>query len=166
MTIETRQLFHLAGYASFSAGVIRIVTGFIPFVPETLWLEVLYGFVDILLLFSIMAFYTLHQNRLGLVGLLGFIVSTIGIASIVGPDAIQFGINFYEVGALTMVLGLSILSIAMIVERINRPAALCWIGALFTAVLGSLLSVPEFYVLSGIVFGLGFCFAGVQLLKS
>jgi len=66
------------------------------------------------LLFGLAAIYFKVAERLGAIGMMAFLLLVGGIASIIGPDKVIFGINFYQLGAFTTITGLLLLSIKML----------------------------------------------------
>src|SRR5947207_627641 len=93
--MKTAHVLRLAGAAAALGGALRIAAAFIPSEPDTPALELLYFIIDVSLLFGLMGLYAAECERLGWLGLVGFIVATVGLASIVGPDADIVGINIY-----------------------------------------------------------------------
>jgi hypothetical protein len=78
-----------------------------------------------------------------------------------GPDADPFGFSTYEQGAMTLVIALIGLSLAW-VRAGERPLAapICW----FTSALAA--GLPDYgFLIAGILFGAGFVFAGLSLLR-
>ena len=55
-----------------------------------------------------------RSRWLGVVGLVAFVVTETGIASVVGPDAIAFGIDTYATAVVVITVGLTLLSIQML----------------------------------------------------
>jgi hypothetical protein len=141
-----------AGFAVLGGG-LRAAAAFVPHAPESLALEALYAVIDLSLLFGLMAIYTREAEALGWAGLVAFIASFAGLASIVGPDATMFGVNWYQVGATVSALGLAALGAVLLAAKRHPVAALCWIAVPIAAQV----SVQ----CAGFVFGLGFTAAGV-----
>jgi hypothetical protein len=93
-------LVRLGALAAVVAGALRIASTFIPYEAGSAPLETFYGVIDLGLMFGLMAVYAGNAGRVGAIGFAGFAVALAGIASIVGPDAPAFGVDFYRVGAL------------------------------------------------------------------
>jgi hypothetical protein len=159
-----------AGLAAFGAvcavvgGGLRIASTFIPWAPASPWLETLYGVIDIGLLFGLIAVYLRTAERIGMVGLFFFVVSLAAEASIVGPVAVMFGIDFYQVGCAVLLVGLLGLSVQMLRVGVLRIPAGLWLASAVSGfganATGSKLGV----LAAGAVLGVGFLCAGVLIL--
>ena len=145
-------------------GGLRIVSAFIPWAPASPWLETLYGVIDICLLFGLIAVYLHAAERIGLVGLVFFIVSLAADASIVGPDAVMFGIDFYQVGVAGLLIGLAGLGVQMLRTRVLLVPAGLWLCSVVAGFGSSALGAKLGVTAAGGVFGLAFLCAGVLLL--
>ena len=66
-------------------------------------------------------------------------VALAGIASIVGPDAVAFGVDFYRIGALVFVSGLALLSALMLRAGVMRPVAVLWLATFAASLSGERL---------------------------
>lgn len=157
-------LIRLGAICATIGGALRIATAFIPYRAESVWLEALYGVVDICLMLGLIAIYLTFSDRLARMGLAGFVIALIGIASIVGPDPVAFGINFYELGALTMLGGVSIMAIAMLRARVQPNVAMLWLGSSGLVAVGAVTATAAPIALSGITLGAGFMAVGRSLL--
>jgi hypothetical protein len=143
-------------WAGAIGGGLRIVSAFIPYVPDAPWLELLYGAIDIGLLFGLLAAWLFTAEMVGTVGLCGFVVALAGLASIVGPDSHAFGIDFYLLGSGVFMLGLTVLAIQFV-----RYGALAWAGWLWLVAAASgavfaLAAAAPALIASGVALGLGF----------
>ena len=165
MQVSSQFLYRLGGGAALIGGLLRVISSFIPYHEEVAWLEGLYSFVDICLLFGLAAIYLKYAERLGGIGVIAFVLSTTGIASIVGPDAIMFGINFYEIGAFTMITGLLFLSIQMLRNRVLLWASSLWILSFVFSVATILFSHSLLFIGAGISFGVAYMLSGIELMK-
>lgn len=147
-------------------GGARIVSSFIPWTPDNTWLEVFYLFIDINLLFGLIGFYLIYGIRLGAAGLAAFLIAASGIAFITGPDGESFGVDSYQTGVAVISVGLGAFSLLLLWRRVRPflPPA-CWIGSFVIGGLGGPAGFPEqaFFV-GGVLFGLGFLFAGLSTL--
>lgn len=156
-----RQLLRVAGVMAVIGGGLRILAAFIPYVPQSPFLESLYAVIDLCFLFGLAAIYWPFSNRLGWPGAAGYFVATAGVASIVGPDPRMFGLEFYMVGSAVFELGLLILAVLFLRHRILRPAAIFWITSLAAAVLAVAIGGDALaFVVAGTSLGLGFIWAG------
>lgn len=166
MHISLKQLSALGGVAALIGGLLRVASSFIEYQPDLIWLEVLYAFIDISLLFALIAFYLSYAAQIGMTGLIGFVSAVTGLSSIVGPDATAFGLNFYQLGATILLCGLLLLSIS-----IRQIVALKWVSRLWClsfllALLANYLAHPVFTISAGISFALAFILCGVRLISN
>lgn len=143
-------------WAGTVGGALRIVSAFIPYVPYSPGLELLYGAIDIGLLFGLLAVYLFAAEAVGAVGLAGFVVALTGLASIVGPDGHAFGIDFYLLGSAVYVLGLTALAVQLVRRCALVAAGWLWlVAAAFGAVFAVAAAAPAL-VVSGVMLGLGY----------
>jgi hypothetical protein len=159
----------MAGFAAVLGGALRIVSA-LPLIHDQITLEWLWASIDVLLTFGLFGIYLPRAARLGFLGLASFIIAIAALSFIGGPDADVFGFSTYEQGAMSLVIALIGLSIAWLSAK-ERPIAapLCWFGsALAAGMLGALPApLPDYAFMSaGILFGAGFVFAGLPLLKA
>lgn len=156
-------LVKLGALASTVSGALRITSTLIPYEPESAPLEVLYGVIDFGLMFGLVALYLAHAERLGTAGLAAFAIALTGVASIVGPDADMFGLDFYRLGALTFVSGLALLSAVMLRAHVMRLVAALWLTT-FAASLATSIWPPA-SMIAGVLLGSGYVFAGISMLR-
>jgi len=164
--MKTREILRLAGAAAALGGALRVAAAFIPSHPDSAQLELLYFVIDLSLLFGLIGIYAQECERLGWIGLVGFVAAASGLASIVGPDSDVFGFNIYGAAVSVIGIGLAIMSVAMLWRGHFPP----WIPALWIASLLAGLA-PSFapdasqaaFQIAGALFALGFLAAGVAL---
>jgi hypothetical protein len=154
------QLFRLSGAAAIAGGALRIFSAFAlltdPIQQQWLWV-----IVDIFVTLGLIGIYVSRAEKLGFLGLASFIVGMAALSFMGGPDADPFGFSTYEQGAMTLVIALIGLSLAW-VRAGERPLAapICW----FTSALAA--GLPDYgFLIAGILFGAGFVFAGLSLLR-
>lgn len=163
-----QQLFRLSGAAAIAGGLARIVSAF-PLIDDPIALEWLYTGIDVLLLFGLIGIYLARAAKLGFLGLASFAIAVASLSFIGGPDADPFGFSTYEQGAAALAIAMVAMSIAWL--RANeRPltAPLLWFGSVTAVgVLGLLPApLPDYgFMAAGILFGGGFVFAGIDLLR-
>ena len=166
--MDAPNLYRLSGAAAIAGGAARIFSAF-PLLADPIAREWLYTAIDVLLLFGLMGIYLARVKALGFLGLLSFIVGVAALSFIGGPDADPFGFSTYEQGAATLVIALIGLSIAWL--RVGeRPiwAPLCWIASAVAAGVLSALPAPlpnYAFMSAGVLFGAGFVFAGLDLVR-
>jgi hypothetical protein len=160
-------LFRLLGGAAVLGGVLRIAAAFVPWEQNVAWLEAFYFVIDVALLFGLMGIYFADHARLGVAGFAAFALAETGIASIVGPDGMAFGLDVYQLGVFAISIGLAVLGIVMLMVRAGSViAASCWILSLVVGLAATFANQPEAgFVAGGILFGLGFVAAGAALIR-
>lgn len=163
-TNRVRQLVVFGAIAGLTGGALRIGSIFIPYQADQPMLETLYGVIDLGLLFGLLAAYLANAQATGLAGLAMFLVAMAGLASIVGPDAPAFGVDFYRVGALVFVAGLSGLSVQLVRARVLVPSATLWIATLACSLATPM--IPAAFMGAGLCLGVGFVLAGVEVLRA
>lgn len=158
-----------SGWGARSAmigGALRIVASFVPYTPESIVLETFYAIIDVLLLFGLLAIFGQFASQLGRAATVGLIVAIIGQASIIGPDATMFGVDFYLAGTAVLLAGLGLASAAMMRAGIMRATAACWLGCIALAVAATIAGLPILVAAAGVAFGIGFMLAGRALLST
>jgi hypothetical protein len=165
--MNSNRLFRLAGAAGIAAGALRMIAA-LPLTVDATTGEWLYTAIDVLLVFALMGVYFVRAERLGFLGLASFAVAVAALSFIGGPDADPFGFSTYEQGAATLAIAMVGLSIAWVSAN-ERPLAppLCWFGSVLC--IGVLNLIPPLdrygFALAGLLFGLGFVLAGLDLVR-
>ena len=170
MIVTYSALIRLGAIAALLGGTFRFGSSFIPWVEGSVPLVTLYFVTDVALLFGLFAIYLARADRMGLLGLVGFVIAAVGQAAIIGPDHVPFGIDVYGVGVQLIVGGLFLLGI----DLVRKGAYPAWVAGFWIAVpfvslgLGVLDPTPYGwgYFLGGILFSLGFFAAGLTLLRT
>jgi hypothetical protein len=157
--VRAETLWRLGAGAAVVGGALRVAAAFIPYASQSWPLEALYAVIDVSLLLGLTAIYLREADGLGLAGLAGFGTAFVGLASIVGPDAQTFSVDWYQFGAALSALGMAGLGLAMSLARRMIPAAVCWIAAPIVAIVGP----PDLaFQAAGALFGGGFVAAGLH----
>lgn len=150
--------------AAIFGGGLRIFTPMLAGVDGAIWTEVLYFIIDILLLFALIAMYLERFEAFGFLGGMCFAIAIVALASLVGPDPIRWGVNFYHLGALVLSASLAALAAVMLYGQVHTRAAIFWLVS-FAAGLWAFMAVSQIgFTVAGILFGLGFAAAGVDML--
>lgn len=157
-------LTRAAGFAALTGGALRIASAFIPYAAENAALEALYSVIDACLLMGLIGVYAAHAPALGRIGFMGFGVAALGVASIVGPDAATFGVDWYAIGASVFVAGLALLAVQMLRARVLTSAALAWLGPFASGLAVPL--TPYAFMSAGLLLGLGYVLAGYALTRA
>ena len=161
---RTAGLVRAGAAAAVVGGALRIVSTFIPYEANSPELEALYGVIDLGLMFGLVAIYLASAEAVGMIGLALFLAALAGVASIVGPDAPAFGIDFYRIGALVFVAGLAGLSVQLLRAGLMRMSAALWLATLAASL--ATFVVPQSFVAAGLAIGAGYVLAGIELLRS
>lgn len=166
--MNSETLFKLSGVAAILGGLARIFSAF-PLVQDDVTREWLYTAIDILLVFGLIGIYLARASRLGVFGVTAFALAMAGFSFIGGPDADVFGFSTYQEGAAVIAISMVALSIAWLRIK-ERPLAapLCWIGSVIAVGVFNLLPAPMpayGFAAAGALFGAGFVFAGLPLLR-
>jgi len=158
--MNATQLFRLSGASAVAGGALRIVSA-LPLGADPIQQQWLWVIIDILLTLGLIGIYVSRAEKLGFLGLASFAIAMAALSFIGGPDADPFGFSTYEQGAMTLAIALIGLSLAWLRanERPLAPPFLWFASALAAA-------VPEYgFLIAGILFGAGFVFAGLPLLR-
>lgn len=166
--IKPELLLRLSGLAAILGGLLRVIAAAnLPL--DAAQAEALYTIIDILLLLGFIGIYLARAEVLGFGGLTAFIVGVAALSFIGGPDADVFGFPTYEEGATVLALALAALSIIWL-GRKQKPFAppVLWLGSVVAAgALGmSYTTAPHAMTAAGILFGLGFVAAGLDLMRA
>jgi len=159
-----RTLLYIGALSAIAGGVPRVISGFIPFVEGALGLEVFYSLIDLCLLIGLFAVYLRLAEKLGWFGAVSFLLAMAGLASIVGPDTVLWGVDLYQLGAAILLVGLSGLAAAMLWVGVMKPAALYWLSALGAGIFAILSESTLAFAVCGMLFGIGFVSAGVAVI--
>jgi hypothetical protein len=149
--------------AAMLGGMLRIVSSFVPYQADQSWLEALYGLIDLCLLFGLIGVYLAFAETLGAIGFVLFAVATAGLASIVGPDAQMFGVDFYRAGALVFIVALAGFSVQLLRKKTVVASATMWILALAFSLASPF--APLAFMGAGILLGAGYMLAGLAILR-
>ena len=147
-------------------GALRIVAAFIPYDPAVVWLEALYAACDLGMMFGLIAVYVAVAEQLGIAGMATFAVALAALASIVGPDAPAFGVDFYRAGAAVFALALAAFAVTLLVARRLTLASVLWITCAAFGLVASATGNAPAFVGAGLALGAGFIVAGVTVFRS
>lgn len=147
-----KMLLRIGAAAAALAGGLRLVAQVLPYTPDNPGLEALYAMIDIGFLLALVALVAGVAGRIASPGLALLLAATVGAASIVGPDRIVFGVDFYLAGS-----GLFALALAAATPWLTRVSAFRLPGGFFAAA-GALALVAGVWPA-----GPGFIAAGLAL---
>ena len=153
-------------WCAMAGGALRVGSSFIPWRPNDAALEMLYATIDLGMLFGLIAVGLATNRTLGRVGFASWVVATAALASIVGPDPVAFGIDFYRLGAGVFVLALGAMAAVLAWRRTMTGAASLWIASALSGVVAGATGSTAAFVAAGVTLGLGFVLAGKALLAA
>ncbi len=160
-------LLRLSAVAAIAGGALRVVDGLLIPSAAIQTQQFAYFLTDLLLMFGLCGIYLTRSNRLGLAGLIGFVLSFTGILMVRSSALSLFGFSTYLVGASVTLLGVVAIGAAMLIHNaFPKLAPILWIASLILGVAGLLPVAMSWGVtLAGVTFGVGFVVAGISLLS-
>lgn len=163
--MKTATFLKLSGAAAMLGGGLRAISAFIPYDANSVWLEALYGVIDVSFLSALVGIGFSRAQTTNWLEWLALALSLISVASLVGPDATKFGIDFYLLGSLGLLTGLSILSATWLAVPRLRLNAGVWLCSVASVLVGLIANVTVLALLGSVAFGAGFVISGLRLLR-
>ncbi len=161
------QILRFFGVLAVVGGAGRVISSFVPWSPNNSWLEVFYLLIDINLLFGLIGFYLANAERLGRTGFGAFLIAATGIALIVGPESAGLGVDIYQASLVIVGLGIGVFSVNFLLRgggSMLAPAI--WLASILATMFGAAAGFADHaYTVGGVIFGIGFIFAGLSLLQ-
>ena len=165
--MSTSTLIRLGGLSAILAGLLRAGSSFISYltVEQDVLLEMLYLIIDVLILIGLLGVYGYQHEKAGYLGFIGFLLSLIGTAIIVGPDGRIGSLDMYTLGATMISIGLLLLAIGTWkADQLSRWVPILWIVSTIVGIGGFLMGgLVLTFVIAGVAFGLAFVVAGVNI---
>ena len=161
--MSSKNLVRLGGLAAIVAGILRGINSFLPSSNPTVTISILYLLTDIFLLFGIMSIYSFQHQQSRLWGFFGFILAIVGIATI--RTGTISGVNLYPFGASIFTVGMSLFAVGTwIASSLPRWVSVLWILSTIVGFMGYFIpGLNLLFVLSGVIFGIGFAGAGMKI---
>ncbi len=158
-------LIRWGGAAALIAGMLRGIGSFVPQSVGAAPLELLYFCTDVCLLFGLLGLYAFQHETAGRVGFIGFVVATIGIGSLIGPEGEFAGMNLYAVGGSIFALGLCLFAVGVWqAQKLPRWIPALWVISTAIGFVGFFApGLSLLFVVSGLLFGLSFAIAGFKV---
>ena len=157
-------LIRWGGLAAVLAGILRGIASFTP-TAASVGLQIFYFAIDVLLLLGVIGVYAFQKQETGRWGFFGFVLALIGAGLLIGHDVDNAIVFLYLVVAFLFVVGISVLVIRSWVAK-TLP---CWVSVfLITSTLVGILGYvikgfDVLFVISGVIFGIGFLRAGLTV---
>jgi hypothetical protein len=164
--MDSTTLTRLGGLAAILAGILRGANSFVPSnAPNSGAIAILYLMTDIFILLGIIGIYGFLHQHSRLWGFWGFLLAVLGIA-IIRTGTIA-GVYLYPIGALCFTAGLSLFAVgAWIARKLPRWVPVFWVLSTIIGFVGYFVpGLKVLFVLSGVIFGIGFAGAGIDLWK-
>lgn len=158
------RMTYWGAWCGIAGGALRVITTFIPFRAGSAGLEAVYAATDLGMLFALIAVGLVAARALGRIGFACWAVALAGLASIVGPDPVAFGIDFYQLGAGIFVLALGAMAAVLLARRTLPAAAGLWVASALAALVSGATASGLVFAVAGLVLGLGFVAAGRAML--
>jgi hypothetical protein len=158
-------LVRLSAVAAIFGGAMRVADGLLIASATPQIQQLAYFLTDFLLLIGLCGIYLTLSHRLGMTGLLGFVLSFLGILMVRSSALSLFGFSAYLMGASVTLFGVVAIGIAMLLKNaFPKPAPILWIISLVIGVAGLFPFAMSWGVtLAGVMFGIGFVAAGFGL---
>ncbi|WP_225887116.1 hypothetical protein [Nodosilinea nodulosa] len=146
------------------AGILRGVTSFLPTTLLDNAIAPLYLLIDIFILFGLLSLYGFQHQKSGAWGSFGFLLAVIGLMLIRTGE--MAGIALYPLGASMFTIGLSAFAVGTWrAGQLPKWISVCWLLSTILGFMGYFIpNLSALFVLSGVLFGVGFAGAGVQII--
>ncbi|HEX9134658.1 MAG TPA: hypothetical protein VF844_20405 [Ktedonobacteraceae bacterium] len=157
-------LIRWCGLAAVLAGVLRVITSFMPTIGSVA-LQIVYFTIDALLLVGIVGLYGFQKQETGRWGFFGFMLALIGAGLLIGHDVDNAIVLLYPVAAFLFAVGTSVLAIrSWAAKTLPRWASAFLITSTLVGILGYVIKgFDVLFVISGVIFGIGFIGAGLTV---
>jgi hypothetical protein len=163
---EHSTLIRWCGLAAVLAGLLRGVGSFVP-ATASFWLQLFYLLIDLLFFFAVIGWYAYQKQETGWWGFTGFLLALIGAGLLIVNDVVNAFTNLflYPLAATLFAVGVSVLAIvSWSVNSIPRWACALLIVSTLVGFLGYFSrGFAILFVLSGVMFGVGFIGVGLKL---
>ena len=154
----------LSGGAADLGGALRVLTSFL--LPLSGRAMTLYLIIDVMLLFGCVGFYEFQRVAIRFLGTLGLLLEILGAVVLIARDLSLLSSEAYPIGALLFAVGVDLFAIGSWRSR-TFPR---WILILLilSTVIGPIgfftPSLAVLFAASGVLFGIGFMSAGIQVI--
>lgn len=151
-----KTLLRIGSVAAALAGGLRLIAQVLPYTPDNPGLAALYAMIDIGFLLALVALVAGLAGRIALPGLVLLLAATVGAASIIGPDRVVFGVDFYLAGSALFALALAAATPWLArLTAFRLPGRLFAAAGAFALIAGAWPASPSFIV-AGLALAAGF----------
>jgi len=161
ITVRIRSMFRIWAVSAILAGILRVITSFIP--EATPKILLIYLAVDLFLLFGVIGLYGFSVTAAKIVPLLGTALMILSLVVLIGRDLGLASDNIYAGAAATFSLGLDLFAIHLLRTR-KMPSwiPVAWLVSTIVGPVGFFVPQLHFlFTISGLIFGIAFAAAGV-----
>jgi len=157
-------LIRWGGLAAILAGLLRGIASFTP-TTASVGLQIFYFTIDVLLLLGAIGVYAFQKQETGRWGFVGFLLALIGAGLLLGHDVVNAVAFLYPEAAFLFAVGISVLAIRSWAANIlPRWVSTLLITSTVIGILGFVVKgVDVLFVISGVIFGIGFIGAGLTI---
>ena len=157
-------LIRWCGLAAVLAGILRLIASFTP-TAASVGIQIWYFAIDVLLLLGIIGVYGFQKKETGRWGFFGFLLALIGAGLLIGHDVDNAIVLLYPVAAFLFAVGISVLAIrSWAAKTLPRWASALLITSTLVGILGyGIKGFDVLFVISGVIFGIGFIRAGLTV---
>ena len=157
----------LCGIAAIVGGALRVCDAFLAATTAVYAQQIAYAVTDLMLLLGLCGIYLPRRKTLGLLGFLGFVASIAGLAIVRSSGLSVFGTKSYLIGASVTLIGVVDMGAVMLARKaFPKLAPALWIASFFVGLIGLMSAKLGWAVaLAGVIFGVGFVVAGINLLQ-
>jgi uncharacterized protein (DUF983 family) len=148
------------------AGGLRMLAALLAYDPRSIMLELLYAFIDVGLLLGLTGLVLGFSDQMGRSGRVAALIAAAAIASIIGPDAVKFGVDFYQAGAALFVIALTALGAIFALRGVMIWPAALWTISMIWGIIGVVTSSAFMTVLAGLALGMGTVGAGFAMRRA
>ena len=158
------RLIRWGGLAAILAGLLRGIASFTP-TAASVGLQIFYFTIDVLLLLGAIGVYAFQKQEIGRWGFFGFVMALIGAGLLIGHDVVSSVAFLYPVAAFLFAVGISVLAIrSWAANTLPRWTSALLITSTLLGILGyGIKGFDVLFVVSGVIFGIGFIGAGLTV---
>lgn len=161
--MQQTRLIRYSGVAAILAGALRGIASFVP--STAAGVTALYFVTDLAILAALIGLYAWLCKLVGRWERGGLLLALLGVSILLLHDLIPAWAVLYPVGALALALGLCALAIGVWqTHKLPRWIPAFWLLSTGIGIAGFFgPGLTPLFVISGVIFGLSFVGAGVQM---